>query len=143
MKLSLTLALSWLSQARGVHVQGVVADRVHTDSRSLQAGDLFVALRGERFDGNQFIAQAKAQGAVAVVCEASGEAQALSHGLPALVVPDARIALGELAAGWRGQFSLPLRPGQSEQRHWRAADPVQFARPPPHCRGRVGHEPPR
>jgi UDP-N-acetylmuramoyl-tripeptide--D-alanyl-D-alanine ligase len=108
MKLSLTLALSWLSQARGVHVQGVVADRVHTDSRSLQAGDLFVALRGERFDGNQFIAQAKAQGAVAVVCEASGEAQALSHGLPALVVPDARIALGELAAGWRGQFSLPL-----------------------------------
>jgi UDP-N-acetylmuramoyl-tripeptide--D-alanyl-D-alanine ligase len=67
-----------------------------------------VALRGERFDGNTFIAQAKAQGAVAVVCEASGEAQALAHGLPALVVPDARIALGELAAGWRAQFSLPL-----------------------------------
>jgi UDP-N-acetylmuramoyl-tripeptide--D-alanyl-D-alanine ligase len=108
MKLSLTLALSWLSQARGVHVQGVVADRVHTDSRSLQAGDLFVALRGERFDGNQFIAQAKAQGAVAVVCEVTGEAQAAAHDLPALVVPDARIALGELAAGWRAQFSLPL-----------------------------------
>ena len=108
MKLSLPLALSWLSQARGVNVQGVVADRVHTDSRSLQAGDLFVALRGERFDGNQFMAQAQAQGAVAVVCEASGEAQAAAHGLPALVVPDARIALGELAAGWRAQFSLPL-----------------------------------
>ncbi len=108
MKLSLTLALSWLSQARGVNVHAVVADRVHTDSRSLQAGDLFVALRGERFDGNAFIAQAKAQGAVAVVCEASGEAQAAAHGLPALVVPDARIALGELAAGWRAQFSLPL-----------------------------------
>jgi UDP-N-acetylmuramoyl-tripeptide--D-alanyl-D-alanine ligase len=108
MKLRLTLALSWLSQARGVNVQAVVADRVHTDSRSLQAGDLFVALRGERFDGNAFMAQAKAQGAVAVVCEASGEAQAAAHGLPALVVPDARIALGELAAGWRAQFSLPL-----------------------------------
>ena len=108
MKLGLTLALSWLSQARGVNLQAVVADRVHTDSRSLQAGDLFVALRGERFDGNQFIAQAKAQGAVAVVCEASGEAQALAHGLPALVVPDARIALGELAVGWRAQFNLPL-----------------------------------
>jgi UDP-N-acetylmuramoyl-tripeptide--D-alanyl-D-alanine ligase len=108
MKLSLTLALSWLSQARGVNVQAVVADRVHTDSRSLQMGDLFVALRGERFDGNAFMAQAKAQGAVAVVCEASGEAQALAQGLPALVVPDARIALGELAAGWRAQFSLPL-----------------------------------
>jgi UDP-N-acetylmuramoyl-tripeptide--D-alanyl-D-alanine ligase len=108
MKLNLNLALGWLSQARGVNVQDVVADRVHTDSRSLQTGDLFVALRGERFDGNDFIAQAKAQGAVAVVCEASGEALALAQGLPALVVPDARIALGELAAGWRGQFSLPL-----------------------------------
>ena len=108
MKLNLNLTLGWLSHARGVDVQGVVADRVHTDSRSLQAGDLFVALRGERFDGNDFIAQAKAQGAVAVVCEASGEELALTQGLPALVVPDARIALGELAAGWRAQFSLPL-----------------------------------
>ena len=108
MQLSLTLALNWLSQARGVNVSSVVIDRVHTDSRSLQAGDLFVALRGERFDGNQFIAQAKAQGAAAVVCEASGEAQAQAHDLPALVVPDARIALGELATGWRRQFDLPL-----------------------------------
>ena len=108
MHLKLDVALSWLSQGRGVAVQGVQVDRVHTDSRSLQAGDLFVALRGERFDGNQFIAQAKAQGAVAVVCEGSGEAQALAQGLPALVVPDARIALGELAAGWRAQFDLPL-----------------------------------
>ena len=108
MHLKLDLALSWLTQARGLNVQGGVADRVHTDSRNLQPGDLFVALRGERFDGNQFIAQAKAQGAVAVVCEASGEAQAAAHALPALVVPDARIALGELAAGWRAQFNLPV-----------------------------------
>jgi UDP-N-acetylmuramoyl-tripeptide--D-alanyl-D-alanine ligase len=108
MKLSLTLALTWLSRGRGVNLQSVVADRIHTDSRSVQAGDLFVALRGERFDGNQFIAQAMAQGAVAVVCEASGEAQAMAVGLPALVVPDARIALGELATGWRAQFDLPL-----------------------------------
>jgi UDP-N-acetylmuramoyl-tripeptide--D-alanyl-D-alanine ligase len=108
MHLKLDLALSWLTQGRGVHLQGAVADRVHTDSRSLQPGDLFVALRGERFDGNQFIAQAKAQGAVAVVCEASGEVEAVANGLPALVVPDARIALGELAAGWRAQFDLPV-----------------------------------
>ena len=108
MNLKLDLALSWLSQAHGVNIQSVTADRVHTDSRSLQVGDLFVALRGERFDGNEFIAQAKAQGAVAVVCEASGEAQAMAHDLPAMVVPDARIALGELAAGWRAQFDLPV-----------------------------------
>jgi len=108
MGLNLASALSWLSQARGVNLMSVVADRVHTDSRSLRAGDLFIALRGERFDGNQFIAQAKAQGAVAVVCEASGEAEAAAQGLPALVVPDARLALGELAAGWRAQFDLPV-----------------------------------
>ncbi len=108
MQLSQALALSWLSQARGVNLSPAVIDRVHTDSRSLQVGDLFVALRGERFDGNQFIAQAKAQGAVAVVCEASGEAHAVANGLPALVVPDARIALGELATGWRAQFNLPV-----------------------------------
>jgi UDP-N-acetylmuramoyl-tripeptide--D-alanyl-D-alanine ligase len=108
MQLHLQQALDWLSHAHGIGLASVVADRVHTDSRSLQAGDLFVALRGERFDGNQFIAQAKAQGAVAVVCEVSGQAQAVLHGLPALVVPDARIALGELAKGWRAQFDLPL-----------------------------------
>ena len=108
MNFKLASALGWLSQVRGLNIESVVVDRVHTDSRSLQAGDLFVALRGERFDGNQFIAQAKAQGAVAVLCEASGEAVAVAHGLPALVVPDARIALGELAAGWRAQFDLPL-----------------------------------
>ena len=108
MGLKLESALAWLSQARGVNLLSFVADRVHTDSRSLRAGDLFIALRGERFDGNQFIAQAKAQGAVAVVCEASGEAEAAAQGLPALVVPDARLALGELAAGWRAQFDLPV-----------------------------------
>ena len=108
MNFKLALALGWLSQVRGLNIESVLVDRVHTDSRSLQAGDLFVALRGERFDGNQFIAQAKAQGAVAVLCEASGEAVAVANGLPALVVPDARIALGELAAGWRAQFDLPL-----------------------------------
>jgi UDP-N-acetylmuramoyl-tripeptide--D-alanyl-D-alanine ligase len=108
MNLKLSQAMGWLSHALLKGADDVSVLRVHTDSRSLQPGDLFVALRGERFDGNQFIAQAKAQGAVAVVCEASGEAEAVANGLPALVVPDARIALGELAAGWRAQFDLPV-----------------------------------
>ena len=108
MNLSLTLAHSWLAHARALNGLSANIDRVHTDSRTLQAGDLFVALRGERFDGNQYLAQAKTQGAVAVLCEASGAAQADALGLPALVVPDARQALGQLAAGWRAQFDLPL-----------------------------------
>ena len=108
MNLKLSQALGWLSQAQLQGAGDVSVLRVHTDSRSLQAGDLFVALRGERFDANQFIAQAAAQGAVAVLCEASGAAAAQAAGLSALVVPDARIALGELAAGWRAQFNLPV-----------------------------------
>ncbi len=108
MQLPLTQAAAWLSGVRAQGTEGVVVDRVHTDSRSLQAGDLFVALRGERFDANQFIAQAAVQGASAVVCEPSGEAAARAAQLPALVVPDSRIALGELAAGWRAQFAIPL-----------------------------------
>jgi len=108
MNLSLALAHSWLAHARALNGPSANIDRVHTDSRTLQAGDLFVAMRGERFDGNQYLAQAQAQGAVAVLCEASGAAQADALGLPALVVPDARQAFGQLAAGWRAQFDLPL-----------------------------------
>ena len=108
MNLSLAQAAQWLTGARAERAQGVNIDRVHTDTRTLQPGDLFVALRGERFDAHQFIAQAAAQGATAVLCEAAGEAAAQAAGLPALIVPDSRLALGELAAGWRRQFDLPL-----------------------------------
>ena len=78
--------------------------RVHTDTRTVQPGDLFVALRGERFDAHDFLAQAKASGAVAALAE-QGLAEA---GLPGLLVADSRIALGQLATGWRAQFNLPL-----------------------------------
>jgi UDP-N-acetylmuramoyl-tripeptide--D-alanyl-D-alanine ligase len=97
-------ALGWLPSARLVGDGGVQALRVNTDTRSLQAGDLFVALKGERFDAHEFLAQAKAQGAVAAIAH-HGLAQA---GLPGLEVPDTRLALGQLAAGWRSQFDLPL-----------------------------------
>ena len=78
--------------------------RVHTDTRTLAAGDLFVALKGERFDANAFLADARAAGAAAAV--AHGGLQAA--GLPGIEVPDTLQALGALAAGWRGQWTLPL-----------------------------------
>ncbi len=78
--------------------------RVHTDTRTLQAGDLFVALRGERFDAHDFLPQAPAAGAVAVLVQGGIDA----CGLPGLVVNDTRAALGWLAAGWRARFSIPL-----------------------------------
>ena len=108
MQLSLTQAASWLSAVRAERCAGVQVARVHTDTRTLRTGDLFVALRGERFDANQFVAQAAAQGASAVLCEAAGEAAAREAGLPALVVPDSRVALGELASGWRAQHQPAL-----------------------------------
>ncbi|MEO6320543.1 MAG: UDP-N-acetylmuramoyl-tripeptide--D-alanyl-D-alanine ligase, partial [Polaromonas sp.] len=82
----------------------VMPVRVHTDTRSLQAGDLFVALKGEHFDAHEFLAQARAQGAVAAIAQ-HGLREA---GLPGLEVADTTVALGQLAAGWRSQFSLPL-----------------------------------
>jgi UDP-N-acetylmuramoyl-tripeptide--D-alanyl-D-alanine ligase len=78
--------------------------RVHSDTRTLAAGDLFVALKGERFDANQFLAQAREAGAVAAVAHAGLQ----SAGLPGIEVPDTLRALGALAAGWRAQWRLPL-----------------------------------
>lgn len=91
-------------QARLVGDGAVPLLRVHSDSRSLQAGDLFVALKGERFDANQFLAQAQAAGAAAALCHADPA----DAGLPGIVVPDTLAALGALATGWRAQFALPL-----------------------------------
>ena len=83
---------------------GIVIERVHTDTRTLQPGDLFVALRGERFDANDYLAQARASGAVAALAERGLE----PAGMPGVEVADSRVALGELARLWRAQFGLPL-----------------------------------
>lgn len=97
-------ALDWLSAGRLTGDPAVVVSGVSTDTRALAPGQLFVALRGERFDAHDFLPQARAAGAVAVLCERWVD----GIGLPVLEVADARRALGELAAGWRRRFSLPL-----------------------------------
>jgi UDP-N-acetylmuramoyl-tripeptide--D-alanyl-D-alanine ligase len=105
---SLQQALAWLPGARLVGDGAVAVQRVHTDTRSLQPGDLFVALRGERFDAHDFLAQARTQGAVAALCDADAADRLVAAGLPGLLVPDTRLALAALASGWRAQFKLPL-----------------------------------
>ena len=102
--MNLQQAARWLPGARLVGDAGTHVLRVHTDTRTLQPGDLFVALKGERFDANEFLAEARAKGAVAAIAH-GGLAQA---GLCGLEVPDTLLALGQLAAGWRAQFKLPL-----------------------------------
>lgn len=76
---------------------------VSTDSRSLQPDNLFVALRGERFDGHGFCDQARAAGAAAVVVDDPAAASG-----PRIAVADTRPALGALGAGWRGRFDIPV-----------------------------------
>jgi UDP-N-acetylmuramoyl-tripeptide--D-alanyl-D-alanine ligase len=99
--------LSQVAQWTGGRLVGdgqVPFDRVHSDTRTLQAGDLFVALRGERFDANDFLADARARGAVGALAHPGR----LPAGWPGVEVDDARLALGRLAQAWRQQFQLPL-----------------------------------
>ncbi len=101
--MTLQQAQQYLPSARLVGDGGLQFLRVHTDTRSLKPGDLFVALKGERFDAHDFLAQAKTQGAVAALAQ-----QGLTSELPGLLVTDSKLALGQLAAGWRSRFNLPL-----------------------------------
>jgi len=80
---------------------------VSTDSRAIQSDQLFVALRGDRFDGHEFVAAVAAQGAVAAMVDRAWAATNPVP-LPLLVVEDTRLGLGQLAAGWRSRFELPL-----------------------------------
>ena len=76
---------------------------VSTDTRAVSPGDLFVALRGDRFDAHDFLARAVEQGAAAVVV--SDAARAAGLGVPAFVVGDTLVALGRLARYWRRAWS--------------------------------------
>ena len=102
--MSLQQAQRWLPLAQIVGSGAVRFNRVHSDTRTLQSGDLFVALRGDNFDAHDFLQQARDKGAVAALAHHG----LLESGLPGLEVADSRLALGELAAAWRAQFTLPL-----------------------------------
>ena len=107
--MNLQQTLPWLNNARLIGGGDIAFARVHTDTRTLAPGDLFVALRGERFNANDFLEEAKAKGAVAALCQgADAETRLNAAGLPGLVVTDAKLALAELATHWRTQFTLPL-----------------------------------
>ncbi|MBD8543321.1 UDP-N-acetylmuramoyl-tripeptide--D-alanyl-D-alanine ligase [Oxalobacteraceae sp. CFBP 8761] len=77
---------------------------VSTDSRKVDAGALFVALRGESFDAHDFLDQVAARDVAAVVVSALPEGWTL----PAIVVPDTLVALGRIAHAWRTGFDLPV-----------------------------------
>jgi UDP-N-acetylmuramoyl-tripeptide--D-alanyl-D-alanine ligase len=76
---------------------------VSTDTRSLNRGDLFVAIQGPRFDGHHFLAEAIHAGASGALL-----AREIDTLLPHVRVPDTRLALGQMAAFWRAQFDIPV-----------------------------------
>ncbi|MCB1898750.1 UDP-N-acetylmuramoyl-tripeptide--D-alanyl-D-alanine ligase [Cognatazoarcus halotolerans] len=84
-------------------------EEVGSDSRAIRPGQLFVALRGERFDGHAFLAEVAQSGAAAALVDrAFADAEGAVAPLPLVVADDTRLALGRLAAHWRSKFTLPL-----------------------------------
>ena len=83
----------------------VSVDEVSTDTRTLVKGSLFVAIRGNNFDGHEFIGQAFEKGATIVISE---EEHAVSEGLALIVVQDTIKALGELARNYIQNFDIPV-----------------------------------
>src|ERR1700712_909667 len=84
--------------------ENVAFDRVSTDSRTAGPGDLFIAIKGDRFDAHNFLPQVAQRGVAAVLASHVPAGFAT----PAIIVKDTRVALGALAHGWRKRFTLPL-----------------------------------
>lgn len=97
--------LGFIATSTGGRLAGadVTFGAVATDSRTLGAGDLFVAVRGERFDGHDFVTEAARRGAAGALVDHEVDAP-----LPQVVVRDTVAALGMAAAAWRRTLSLPV-----------------------------------
>lgn len=98
------LTLTEIAQMTGGVLQGndVAIERVERDSRNVQQGDLFLALKGERFDAHDFVPQVAGKASAALV------SRVVDADIPQVVVDDVRLALGHLAAAWRKRFTRPL-----------------------------------
>jgi UDP-N-acetylmuramoyl-tripeptide--D-alanyl-D-alanine ligase len=108
-------SLKFVAEACGGEIRRGAAetlvDNVCTDSRQAMPGDLFFALRGGKFDGHDFLDEVAAKKVAAVAIEKSkvqSPKSKVTADVPTLVVDDARIALGKLAAAYRRQFDLPI-----------------------------------
>jgi UDP-N-acetylmuramoyl-tripeptide--D-alanyl-D-alanine ligase len=94
----------WISGPEEVLLHGL-----STDSRNIAQGQLFLALKGEKYDGHDFITQAVNQGAAGVVMEKGHRPEIPAGKKPALIaVPDTLRALGDLGTWWRQQHPIPL-----------------------------------
>jgi len=84
--------------------ENIMFDRVSTDSRTAGRGDLFIAIKGDRFDAHNFLPQIAQRGVAAVLVTRTPD----DFQVPAIKVKDTREALGALGHGWRKRFTIPL-----------------------------------
>ena len=80
---------------------------ITTDTRSLKPGEVFVALRGEKFDGHEFVSVAIAKGAIAAIVDFEFDTEIKNH-QPLLQVKDTLQAYQQIAKWWREQFTIPV-----------------------------------
>jgi UDP-N-acetylmuramoyl-tripeptide--D-alanyl-D-alanine ligase len=106
--MQMKVAAQWLPGANLVGDGEVGVTRVHTDTRSVEPDDLFLALKGEKFDANTMLHEACKQGAAGLICHAGLAADSYPAGIPRIEVADTHAALTQLATGWRAQFSIPV-----------------------------------
>ena len=121
-----------------IHGHDVAIDAIHNDTRQMETGSLYVALRGERFDGHDFAADAQARGACALLVE-----RLLPLDLPQVLVADAELALSRIAAGMQrdrraGVFAITGSNGKTSvkslllgilQQHAQVSGAVVYANP--------------
>ncbi len=84
----------------------VFVENINKDTRTIKKGDLYVGLRGEKFDGNQFAADALARGASAVLLDCPDVAKKLATEHPVLLADNSLNALTRLATAWRARLDL-------------------------------------
>jgi UDP-N-acetylmuramoyl-tripeptide--D-alanyl-D-alanine ligase len=106
-----TRSLKFIAEACDAEIQHGAGEmtvaNVCTDSRRAQAGDLFFAIKGERFDGHDYLPEVAAKNVAAVVIERNKAPEQLSD-CAVLFVDEARAALGRFAAAYRKDFALPI-----------------------------------
>ncbi|MFT4812396.1 MAG: UDP-N-acetylmuramoyl-tripeptide--D-alanyl-D-alanine ligase [Marinoscillum sp.] len=88
----------------------IQAQRINTDTRTIQQGDVFLALRGDNFDGHNYLKQAQTNGAIAAIVDVQyvADQTLLNSSLPLLVVTDTLLALGQASLWNRQKFTGPL-----------------------------------
>ncbi len=106
------VTLGWIADAvQGFLIQGdggALCTGVSTDSRCIEEGDVFFALKGERFNGHDFLGDVIQKGAAAVIVEKDMQLLSVNRFAGVIKVGDTLRALGSLAARYRRQFDIPL-----------------------------------